>query len=499
MSTEPERYLGEYRLIELVASKPNIRRWYAEQTSVGRSVLLDELEVHDPASRNAFLQDVKARAAVEHPLIASVYEAMDQGEACYFAHEYLQGPTLQDRIAAKAALRPVDLAHLIRRVAEAQLHLETAGIASAFLEPRNIHRNDQGLIRIDNVAVSGPRSPSQSARDAAKLGASLLPLVADAQPGSTRVLTLLGWMRGSADKPPLNWQQIRDVALQIEHQLTQPSPTSPAVMTRAAPAQATGLPKSLLIGAISVVALIVLVVSLLLNRNRKDVPNEKPKDVVKIIIPSGRYVNAEGLEESLGAFAISAHEVTIGEYAEFLERLELLQQDGGHRVFDHEDQPQDKVGHLPDDWAALLAAAKAKKAWKNQQVSLDTPVVGVDWWDATAYAEWSKGRLPTQAEWAAALRFENPAPEKLPVSSWGSITKATGDRTPAGIVGMAGSVAEWTRRQGVDPSNPLGTRKWVIAGGSYLRPGSNSMTREYVDSRSLRRADLGFRIVFDEP
>ncbi len=50
---------------------------------------------------------------------------------------------------------------------------------------------------------------------------------------TTRALTLLGWMRGVDDKPPLTWDQVRDVALQIEHQLAQPLPTTPTVATRA--------------------------------------------------------------------------------------------------------------------------------------------------------------------------------------------------------------------------------------------------------------------------
>lgn len=498
MSNEPGRFLGEYRLIELVAGKPSIRRWYAEQTSVGRSVLVDELELNDPSSRRTFLEDVKARAAVEHPLIASVYEAMDEGETCYFAHEYLPGPTLEDRIAANAALRPLDLAHLIRRISEAQLHLEAAGIATAIYEPRNIHRDDQGLIRLDNIAVSGPRSPSQSARDTAELGTSLVPLVADSQPGSTRVLTLLGWMRGTDEKPPLNWEQVRDVGLQIEHQLTQPLATSPAVVTRAVPVKPAPFPKSILIGGLSATALIVLVIFFMLQRNGENGKKSAKTSSSKIEIPSGRYVNASGAEEAMPPFKISSHEVTIGEYAEFLERLALLRQNGGHRIFDHEDQPEEKPDHEPDDWPSLLSAAKANGLWKDRQVSLDTPVVGVDWWDATAYAEWNKGRLPTQAEWNAALRFDNPQPEKLPTSSWGPISQTTEDRTPAGIVGMAGSVSEWTRRQGADPSNPIGTRKWIIAGGSYLRSGSNALTREHIDSRSERRQDVGFRMVYDQ-
>ena len=60
---------------------------------------------------------------------------------------------------------------------------------------------------------------------------------------------------------------------------------------------------------------------------------------------------------------------------------------------------------------------------------------------------------------------------------------------------MAGSVAEWTNSQSVNPSNPLGGASWVIIGGSYLKPSSGAATREWTENRGLRRPDLGFRVV----
>ena len=71
------------------------------------------------------------------------------------------------------------------------------------------------------------------------------------------------------------------------------------------------------------------------------------------------------------------------------------------------------------------------------------------------------------------------------------------DRTPVGLIGMAGSVCEWTSKQAINPANPLGGKLWVLVGGSYLKPGTNALSREWITERSLRRPDIGFRIVFD--
>jgi formylglycine-generating enzyme required for sulfatase activity len=191
--------------------------------------------------------------------------------------------------------------------------------------------------------------------------------------------------------------------------------------------------------------------------------------------------------------------VTIGQYAEFLETLQMLAKDNRERTFDHENQPAGKVTHLPDRWAILLAAAKSNGTWDDLPVALDSPVVGVDWWDAAAYAEWKQARLPSQEEWFAAMKKDVATPAAIVAGEWLPVTAKTGDRTPAGLIGMAGSVCEWTRRPATNPANPQGERLWVIIGGSYLKPGSNALSREWTAERDLRRPDLGFRLVFDAP
>jgi formylglycine-generating enzyme required for sulfatase activity len=177
--------------------------------------------------------------------------------------------------------------------------------------------------------------------------------------------------------------------------------------------------------------------------------------------------------------------------------VEAHARSGNPRIFAHENQPEEKSGHQPDDWDSLLEAARNRGRWQGREVALDSPVVGVDWWDAVAYAEWKKARLPTQEQWFAALRAGLAEPAKLQPGPWQSLALDTPDRTANGLVGMAGSVAEWTSKPSVPPDNPAGRPQWLIIGGSYLNPSNGALTREWVDNRSLRRPDLGFRLVYD--
>ena len=490
-----ERHLGEYRLLELLSENPLTRTWLAEQVSVSRRVLVDELRAEQAHQQDAFLADVRAKAAVEHPLIGSVYEAVAEPGLCYFAHELLHGATLADRRDASNPFPPASLALLLRRIAEAHLQQEMLGQATSALGLEHLHLDDQGVLRLDNLAIAGARTPEQSARDSGHLGQALRPLVAAGQPGSTRMLTLLDWMCGKGLEAPLKWDQVRDLCGQIEHQLAQPPPsatTQPGTQRREKP----------LAAILTTVGLFVLIAILAVCLHlRPKSPPAYPRSNLPdaVLIPAGNHPTPDGTEEFLKPFRISAHEVTIGQYAEFLETLETLAKDHREHTFDHQNQPPAKSSHLPDAWASLLAAASSNGTWHAAPVSLDCPVVGVDWWDASAYAEWKQVRLATQEEWFAALRQDLADPASLKPAAWIPVTSATPDRTPHGLIGMAGSVCEWTRLPAVNPANPLGERRWVIVGGSFLKPGSNSLTREWTDDRSLRRRDLGFRVVLAAP
>jgi hypothetical protein len=489
-----ERLLGEYRLKELISETPLTRTWLAEQVSVARRVLVDELRPEQADQRERFLADVRAKAAVEHPLIGSVFEAVAEPGQCYFAHELLPGATLDDRRKAGEPFQPGRLAHVLRRVSEAQLQHEALGQATSPIGLKNVHVDEHGVVRLDNLAIAGSRGDGESKRDISHLGEALRPLVADGKPGTTRMFTLLSWMRGEGIENPLTWSQVRDVCETIEQQLAGPPPTTAAKTTH----RPRKKPSIAVIAVASGVALILILALAL--RMRPQVPPIIPADPdlpESVLIPAGTHPTPDGTEEELPAFRIDAHEVTIGQYAKFLETLETLARSERDRIFDHESQPAEKTSHVPDDWSALYAAAKARGTWNGRPVTLDHPVVGVDWWDASAYAEWNHARLPTQEEWFAALRSEVVNPTAIAPADWISVTSETRDRTPRGLLGMAGSVSEWTKSPAPNPANPLGERKWIVIGGSYLRPGSNALTREWIDDRSLRRPDLGFRVAFE--
>ena len=206
-----------------------------------------------------------------------------------------------------------------------------------------------------------------------------------------------------------------------------------------------------------------------------------------IEIPGGEFIYQDGQKLSLPAFFIDEYEVTIGQYAEFLKYLE--QHPGEAAKFDHSEQPKGK-SHVPAAWADQNLAtgpmqgyyARAKRWGRYHDASLDVncPVFGVDWFDAFAYAKWKGRRLPTEQEWEKAARgtqgFKYPwgnEPDGTKANSgsdfdpnpkkggeqdgykrWSPVDAKKGDKSPFGVMGMAGNVSEWTASLDTDPRMP---------------------------------------------
>lgn len=233
------------------------------------------------------------------------------------------------------------------------------------------------------------------------------------------------------------------------------------------------------------------------------------------------------------SFAIDRHEVTNGQYRRFLDSIATTRDHGRC----HPEEPADK-DHTPRYWREFNPLLRDSEYSRTTPFSVDTfsrdetPVVGVDWFDAFAYAAWAGKRLPTEAEWELAARgtdgrrwpwgdewrwgLANVGGEKK-----GRDVAATGyekdgyiypapvgsypdGRSPYGIDDMAGNVAEWCAdRYAPDaystssPHNPrgptTGTTRVVRGGSSRSAPSSVRATARTHHEPEYRSFTLGFR------
>jgi formylglycine-generating enzyme required for sulfatase activity len=136
------------------------------------------------------------------------------------------------------------------------------------------------------------------------------------------------------------------------------------------------------------------------------------------------------------------------------------------------------------------------------------PVVGVAFWEAEAFARWSRARLPTEWEWEVAAR--GPQGHAFP---WGdewfngacnSGEAALGGTTPVGIFpqsrsvpfgldDMAGNVWEWC-----DSVADEGEEHRILRGGSwYYHPRFTRSAYRFAKPADYRFSNVGFRVLRD--
>jgi formylglycine-generating enzyme required for sulfatase activity/predicted Ser/Thr protein kinase len=233
-------------------------------------------------------------------------------------------------------------------------------------------------------------------------------------------------------------------------------------------------------------------------------------------------------------YQISAHEVTVGEFKQFVDATGFQTQaekDGrGGAVWDTEARGWRQVGHL---------------TWRNPGFSQDPnhPVVMVTWHEANAFCSWLSAkegktyRLPTDAQWEYACRagttttwyagndekdlprIANIADESLKkqfpgaaAAAWDDGFAFTGpvghfEPNAFGLYDMLGNVFEWCRdwydpnyyatSAQEDPTGPTSGSKRVLRGGGWCLTAFNSRCGGHdAHEHPLRQSQYeGFRVV----
>lgn len=233
-------------------------------------------------------------------------------------------------------------------------------------------------------------------------------------------------------------------------------------------------------------------------------------------------------------FWIARNETTNAEYAKFL--AALAEKKGDDSEWRHPEQPKGAGGGFKDH---------TPQYWDDANLNApNLPVVGVDWWDAYAYAKWAGMRLPTEAEWELTARGTDGrlylwGEEWPPKKKWGNFADASLDKVEtgndlveggyddgfprtspvgsfpdgaswSGAMDLAGNVWEWCQDRyaaydpaaTIDPRGPEEATGRAVRGASWRCADGADFRCAFRDNYDpeFRQDDLGFRVArdFDE-
>lgn len=235
------------------------------------------------------------------------------------------------------------------------------------------------------------------------------------------------------------------------------------------------------------------------------------------LVPSGEFtlgsdgkaIDEDAMERpphsvSLAAYFIDKHEVTVAEYAGFLNAAQATAEGQGRPFL---------------GLAAYSPLEQANGEWRAKSGRERFPMTNVTWYGAVAFAKWAGKRLPTEAEWEKAARGSDgrkfpwgagmdPSRMRFGQDNIGPVGEKANGASPYGCLDMAGNAWEWTSslfkpypyaaEDGREDPETAGRR--VARGGSWTgEPHIATTTYRFRPEPGFAHAYLGFRCAKDLP
>ena len=511
--------LGDYKLERIIQRDQDFALYEAEQTSISRKVAIKTLyRKHrtDPAWVQAFVNEASARAKVNHPNVSLVYECVQEEGVNFYTLELVDAPSLADMASQRANLGDNTLWGILESCCSALEYFRSHQMQHRIMTAQTIliQNGDQTRIANPVKGMGKMLTPDEEKQQMQYLSAALKPFIRKGatDPGLYSLIDRLGQDRidGIVSMGGLRRALNDDTT----------SKTAGLPESRIAEITEKELNKKAIVMG-GLIGLIIVVGGIAASLILKKAPEAKEFNKFSHV-PAGPFPFQDAEPVEVPDFWMAQQEVTIAQYAEFLEFMKSHPTTA--ETLKHPDQPKDKSSYFPQKWALMYDAAKKGKKFSGAQIDPNCPVIGVDWWDAYTYARWRNARLPTEQEWEKAARGRGgniyPWGNEMDYSKfnsgidqkekddqkpgsvdgyqfWSPVDAKSLDMSRYGINGMAGNVSEWTATWDSHPDNP-DKMVPIKRGGSFATSdGFESTIRRAAEMAEERNYYTGFRIISD--
>src|SRR5688572_9388852 len=148
--------IGRYEIESQIAQGGMGMILLARDPYIQRHVVIKVLMVNhllEEVYRDFFHREAEVIAALEHPCIVPVYDFGWNGEQPYIVMRYMSGGTLEDRLK-QGELKHTEIAHIMKRVAEALDAAHARNIIHRDVKPSNILFDSSGEAFLSDFGIA---------------------------------------------------------------------------------------------------------------------------------------------------------------------------------------------------------------------------------------------------------------------------------------------------------------------------------------------------------
>ncbi|MCA9295866.1 MAG: serine/threonine protein kinase [Phycisphaerales bacterium] len=146
-----------YRILRKLGAGAMATVFLARQISLDRKVAIKVLPKKFSDNKNfieRFYKEGRAAAQLNHPNIVQAYDVGQAGDHHYFVMEYVDGPTVYDRIVEAKRLGEAEAVQTIIQIANALQHAHERGFIHRDIKPKNIMLTTSGRAKLADLGLA---------------------------------------------------------------------------------------------------------------------------------------------------------------------------------------------------------------------------------------------------------------------------------------------------------------------------------------------------------
>jgi serine/threonine protein kinase len=149
--------IGPYTILEKIGQGGMGTVYKGLHTQLEQEVAIKVLSpayAQDASMRERFFHEAKIQAKLTHPHVVNIFNYLEDDGNVFLIMEYIQGETLEQRLASAGSIPPAEAVSICQGVLAALSFMHAKGIVHRDIKPGNIMFTATGLVKVTDFGIA---------------------------------------------------------------------------------------------------------------------------------------------------------------------------------------------------------------------------------------------------------------------------------------------------------------------------------------------------------